>query len=120
MNFKMFIEFPGILITIGVLFLIPSIILDIIAYKKSDIIVAEEEKEERPSEFFNSNESVHEEVTVDEPITMERIVIEAPEEVVTETIDTPNTTGSYEYSFAADDASFKNMNEVEEEEIELL
>ena len=36
MDLKMFIEFPGILITIGVILLIIAIIIGIIAFKKVD------------------------------------------------------------------------------------
>ena len=122
MNFNMFIEFPGILITIGVLFLIASIILGIIAYKKSDVIVEEETKEENSSNFFKTVEANNEEKKEEsnEPIAARKMDIEEPEEVMTETLDTPDKKGIYEYSFDAGDTSFKNINEVEEEEIELL
>lgn len=139
MNFKMFIEFPGILITIGVLFLIASIILGIIAYKKSDVI-AEEEKpaESKPSEFFNSIESVNnpseniEEIpTVEDKVETEmpipeleetqklpELVIEDTEETVIDNIPLSNEE-NYEYNFDSFNNSVNKIDE-KEEEIELL
>ena len=126
MDIKMFIEFPGILITVGVLFLIASIILGIIAYKKSDVIVEEEKvPEAKPSEFFNSIENLNNgdttvEVVNETPVEEEPSTgfeVFTPEETVMEEIPTPIT---HEYSFDAISTETKDFKPVEEEEIELL
>ncbi len=105
MDITMFFEFPGILILIGVVLLLVSIIIGLVAYRKVD-------KEDLVF-TIDENETIREEEPIIEVTQKEAVVEEAPieqeEKQEPKAIEEPETNNEY-----------IELNEVEEVKVETL
>lgn len=84
MDIKMFFEFPGVLILIGIILLILSIVIGLLAYRKVDkeeIVFSINEEDDKTLEEIDNTQNVNEVTIIDEPNLVESNMLEENEEL---------------------------------------
>lgn len=84
MDIKMFFEFPGVLILIGIILLILSIVIGLLAYRKVDkeeIVFSINEEDDKTLEEIDNTQNVNEVTIIDEPNLVESNMLEENEDI---------------------------------------
>lgn len=84
MDIKMFFEFPGVLILIGIILLILSIVIGLLAYRKVDkeeIVFSINEEDDKTLEEIDNTRNVNEVTIIDEPNLVESNMLEEKEDI---------------------------------------
>lgn len=84
MDIKMFFEFPGVLILIGIILLILSIVIGLLAYRKVDkeeIVFSINEEDDKTLEEIDNTQNVNEVTIIDEPNLVESNMLEEKEDI---------------------------------------